>query len=305
MEKIKMQIIRLLIKKHEDSWQILSGGINFLQDIFHIFGPNIDEMSTMIKDCSWSSAINESDRRLSWKEISLECLLLSDISQNSVALNNASIDKDTISKLTYLAFQLGDKEYAFSKLCPNNKVLKEKKFLEIVGTKEPKIQTIQNCIFLSGTIDGYFKDDKLYYFDIEAVKDLHSDFRDEIIKKEEVIFSEFKELAIISLADELELQKCWSRNKRKMQEFMEVRAWWGWAASNFTDEEIRKKYKEYAEKYMQGGKTPFGEDGNCKMKICSNKDLTNALQILQEHYYKTEITQQKREATDSQPVKKI
>ena len=56
---------------------------------------------------------------------------------------------------------------------------------------------------------------------------------------------------------------------------------------------------------MQGGKTPFGEDGNCKMKICSNKDLTNALQILQEHYYKTEITQQKREATDSQPVKKI
>jgi hypothetical protein len=153
----------------------------------------------------------------------------------------------------------------------------------------PSIETQATSVEFTAKVDAFWNDGKLYFKSYSVIQSVFNGLEDFYRiatedEKNEFISKNFFDCEV----ENLEVRP---RNLRKIAAIMD--------SINWDDEIIQASYIAYANEYPYLGVQITDEN---KMKIESNKDLTNILNVLEERLYTTPITRQPREANTVTPL---
>lgn len=176
----------------------------------------------------------------------------------------------------------------FSKITPTGRI-EHKQFI-LWNAWNPQLKTISHWIDITWKIDSYWNGEKLFFKKYETVRWLFPWIEDfyQTATPEEV--ESFKNNWFFNFT--MKNSSIWTRNLRRIAYIVREKN------IDFSSSETRIKFKRYAETY--GITLPFDE--NNKIKIANNKVLWNAISIIEENYYTSEITREKKVAEYSKVV---
>lgn len=174
----------------------------------------------------------------------------------------------------------------FSKVFPKQKITSAN-YLSIEW--EPVVKTRLNSIDITGEVHAFWDWEKLFFKHYKTIMGLFpwiSDFYITATPKER---DDFLNNGFFNLKKTI---KVWDRNMKRIAFILKEKS------IDFLDEKIREKYKNYASKY----KKSLNFDSENKVDIETNNDLTIAIQVIEEHFYTSEITGEPREAENSKKI---
>lgn len=175
----------------------------------------------------------------------------------------------------------------FSKITPTGRIENKQFLLRDTGT--PKLKTISHWIDITWKIDAYRNGEKLFFKKYETVRWLFPWIEDfyQTASHDEV--ESFKNNWFFNFTMR---NKIGERNLRRIAYIVREKN------IDFSNDETRNKFKAYAEKYDIS--LPFDE--NNKINIDDNKTLSTAISIIEENYFTSEITREKKVAEYSKTV---
>lgn len=176
----------------------------------------------------------------------------------------------------------------FSKITPTARIVNKKFILR--NNWDPQLKEINGWIDITWKIDAYRDGEKLYFKRYETIRSLFPwiEYFYQTATPEEV--TQFKNNWFFNFS--MNDAKIWAWNLKRIAYIVREKR------INFSDNEIRKEFKRYAEEYDVS--LPFDE--NNKINIQNNKTLTTAISIIEENYFTAEITKEKKIAEYSKIV---
>lgn len=213
--------------------------------------------------------------------------------------NNAFIDKKTNStttlnqleekkypKIKYLCCQENNLKY-FQKVLPSNII--SKKWFAI--SNAPVLEDNKKIIYLSNIPDAIYdtKADKLYFRDISRIKVIFKNIDELYREATQVEINDFLKQDFIELTNDYSSSNVKVRNRKRIALVVEQ-------LKKFTQAE-KKKIFDYIHKYCK--EVPFNEG---KFSISTEEDLKLVLFGIDERYYTTNLSKEKRLANSIIPI---
>jgi len=183
----------------------------------------------------------------------------------------------------------GDENIILTRIFPKYYTL-SKKFLK--WHDGPELVEQSSTIDFTGSADAIWNNEKLYFKSYSIIKPLFNGLEDfyRIATEEEK--NAFLQKDFFECSNGYQNIKVQTRNLRRIASVLDKIDW--------SDSTTRQKYIDYTKKYPQldvditlGG----------RLKIESNKDVTNIMNILEERIYTTPITGEEREANSVTKLK--
>lgn len=226
--------------------------------------------------------LNETKKNEMIKEY-FECV------DNSVELNKITKDNYQNIESCYL---IDDNKIIFTKITKGY-LVRDTKFLYF-SNLWAEVHEQKDSISFSWIVDAYYDwVDKIYFKNYSKVKSLFKWFEDYYKQatneqKDEFLNNDF----FISDKDISDI-KVWDRNLRKIAYLIEEKK------IDLSDKKLRDKYLDYAKEYWE---LDIRITTDWKLEFDTNKDITNILNLLEEHFYTTPITWEKREINSSKKI---
>lgn len=198
--------------------------------------------------------------------------------------SHQQLKSNQFNKITYLIFNDGEKFY-FEKITPSKIITK--KYLAPSGnaiiTEDKKLLVMQD------RADAMYdaEQDKLFFFKLENLKRMFPEVEELYREATKEEIEEFANLDIINFSDDLIKTKIGVQNRKRIASFLDK---WKDVAK-----EKLLEYIEYAEKFN----LPVEDK---KLKVDSEKALKEALYLLDERYFKTEISNKPKIANSIQEL---
>lgn len=177
----------------------------------------------------------------------------------------------------------------FSKVFPKQKVQSSN---YLVIDWEPSLKNRLNSIDVNWDIHAYWNWEKLYFKNYKTIMTLFPWISDFYITATPEQKEKFLDNWFFNLKKQI---KVWERNLKRIAYIMKEKN------IDFTQDDVRKKYKDYSEKY----KKDLVFNSTNKIDINDNSNLTTAIQVIEEHFYMSEITNEPREAEHSKIIKEL
>lgn len=202
----------------------------------------------------------------------------------------SNLTTNNINKINFLINAEKEQEkYSINiQVVKNTSYIQSRQFLKI-GSNEAKYKTEENILNLTDNIDIHISevDNKIYFkkfADIKKINKVFVELYRESTQEELDSFKEkVKKCSMFSMK-EFSIQE---RNSKSIKYILD---------NNKVDFSSDKdKINKYINKYP----TELKKDDGGLYKIHSNKDLTNLLKVINEHYYEGEITGNHMESNSS------
>lgn len=149
----------------------------------------------------------------------------------------------------------------------------------------PKLEKQHSSVDFTGSIDAFWNGSMLYFKSYADIKLVFSGLENFYRIATESEKNDFLQKDFFECSNGYQNVSVKTRNLRKIAAILDNIDW--------SDSNIKQKYIDYAKKYP---KLNVGITENGKLKIDSNKDITNIMNILEERIYTTPITGEEREA---------
>jgi hypothetical protein len=175
----------------------------------------------------------------------------------------------------------GEELILLSRVFPRNYTLSKK---VIKWHDGPQVETQAASIDFVGNVDAYWNGQRLYFKSYAKIKSVFPGLEFFYRSATEDEKNEFLASDLFECEPAIEIGE---RNLKKIAAVMDNQN------INFSDEESKNKYLNYAREYP-GVSIVISDSG--KICIKSNRDITNILNILEERLYTTPITSERREA---------
>ena len=203
--------------------------------------------------------------------------------QSSVDVN--VINKENFSNLNCLFVSDNKNNIKFQRIY--NRYFFKKSFLNFSDSSVCKINNNQEIITLTGKIDAYWNDaeKKLYFNDFRVIKSIFLQIDKFYREATQTDINNFSRISILDVKD----FNYGSRARKKIAEMLD---------DNIFDGKTINELKTYADKYQQ----PFPKIYNEKIKLENNKDIESIYQIVNQLFYTTDLTQEKRKTNSSKPI---
>lgn len=187
-------------------------------------------------------------------------------------------NKDSDGKIKIIFNRIFNKFYITSKI-----------FLKFIDSGEAIVTTEENVVEFNSNVDAYWdgNSSKLYFKNYLTIKPLFKGI-DKFYRSatsEEV--DSFVKSDFFKVEDTFKSEDLGERALRHIAGFIDDKS------INFNDLAVRKNYNEYAKIFSESGFS-IAEDG--KFILAKASDLTHVINLLQERYYTTQITNEKRVA---------
>ena len=179
----------------------------------------------------------------------------------------------------------------FNRLYP--KLYIKSKSLISLGDDGVKIKLQNNSIEFNHSVDAYWcgKEKRVYFKDFTKVKPIFKGIEKFYRVASEQEIDNFFQSPFFTTDEQFKKEKIGKKSLRNIALIMDDEN------IDLSDEEAKKKYIEYAHSFPIN--ISFEED---KFKISTNKELANVLNVLQENYFESYITKEKRETSGSKKI---
>ena len=171
----------------------------------------------------------------------------------------------------------------------NKFYIASKMYLKFINSGEAAVSAEKNVVEFNGSVDAYWDDatSKLYFKSYLTIKPLFKGISKfyRIATSEEV--ASFVNGEFFKVAEGFRIESLGERARKYIADIIDEKL------IDFTDTEIRKEYNKYAVDYPEAG---LAIDADGKFILNNASDLTHAINFLQEKYYTSSITHQKRVA---------
>ena len=187
-------------------------------------------------------------------------------------------------------------EIFFSRIYPNRSIIKNKTFLCFSPTGEVKVNEIVNSVEISGSCDAIWDGERIYFRSYNTVKPIFSGIADyyKIATPEQA--KSFLESGGFSFDGTTSATDF--RNKVRERNLKRVAAILDEGEIDLSKKKTRRKYQKYAEKYNR--QLSFDEEKRILLK--TNANLTEALKIIEENFYTSEVSGVRKESEASKRV---
>lgn len=210
--------------------------------------------------------------------------LISDL-KNTKSFDHSypQLKSNQFNKITYLIFNDGEKLY-FEKITPSKRITKK-----IIDFSGDAIVENKKLLVMQDRADAMYdaEQDKLFFFKLENLKRMFPEVEELYREATKEEIEEFANLDIINFSDDLIKTKIGVQNRKRIASFLDK---WKDVAK-----EKLLEYIEYAEKFN----LPVEDK---KLKVDSEKALKEALYLLDERYFKTEISNKPKIANSIQEL---
>lgn len=196
-------------------------------------------------------------------------------------------DYEKIKALYFIEKEDQNINILFSKVFPKQKIQSSD---YIVIDWDPSLKKRLNSIDINWTINAYWNWEKLYFKNYKTIMSLFPWISDFYITATPEQKDSFLENGFFNIKKQI---KVWERNLKRIAYILKEKN------IDFTNNEIREKYKKYSERYEKD----LVFDSDNKVDIEDNINLTTAIQVIEEHFYRSEITWEPREAEHSKVMK--
>jgi len=210
--------------------------------------------------------------------------------ENSVSIN--PIDKDQYSQIQclYLIEKYDNLiNITFTRVFPKNYTLTKKVFS---FDDTPILKNENNSLDFHPRIDAFWDGEKLFFKSYTTIKPIFKGIECFYKKATEEEKNTFLSNDLFTCNSEIEQIEVGERNLRKIKGILDSQI-------NLNDPSTREKYLNYAENYSEAN-IIITQEGKINLK--DNKDISNVLSLLEEHFYTTPISGEKREAPTSKKL---
>lgn len=186
--------------------------------------------------------------------------------------------KDSVGKAKIIFNRIFNKFYITSKI-----------FLKFIDSGEAAVSTEENVVEFNSNVDAYWDDvtSKLYFKSYSTIKPLFKGI-DKFYRS-----ATSEEVASFVNSDFFKVEESFKSEKLGERALKHIAGIIDEKSIDLSDVAVRKKYSEYAKSYSESGFS-IAEDG--KFILTKVSDLTHVINLLQERYYTSQITNEKRVA---------
>ncbi|CAC9615173.1 hypothetical protein [uncultured Gammaproteobacteria bacterium] len=202
----------------------------------------------------------------------------------------SNLTSNNINKISFLINAKKAKEkYSINiQVVKNTSYIRSRQFLKL-GSDKARYKREENILNLDDNIDIHISetDNKIYFkklADMKKINEVFADLYKESTKEELDLFTEKVAQCSMFSMKEFSIQERNSKNIKYALDNNKV---------NFLRD--KNKIDNYIKKYP----TNLNKDDKGLYEIHSNKDLTNFLKVINEHYYEGEITGNRMESNSS------
>jgi hypothetical protein len=186
--------------------------------------------------------------------------------------------KDSNGKIKIIFNRIFDKFYITSKV-----------FLKFIDSGEAAVTTEENIVEFNSNVDAYWDDatSKLYFKSYSTIKPLFKWIEKFYRSATSEEVDSFITSGFFKVEKSFKSENLGERALKHIAGIIDEKS------IDFSDLAVRKKYNEYAKGYSESGFS-INEDG--KFILTKVSDLTHVINLLQERYYTSQITNEKRVA---------
>lgn len=203
------------------------------------------------------------------------------------------IVKDDYENIDIIYLVTDESKIIFTKIIKSYYV-RNTKILDFDTNLWPQIKEQANTVSISWFPELYFDwINKLYFKNYWRAKTIFrwlSDFYKLATAQEK---NDFLSSDFFMTDKNIQTFSIWERNLRKISYLIEERN------IDLSNNELRQKYLDYARQYIE---LDIKITTDWKLKFDNNKDVSNILNLLEEHFYTTPITCEKREINSSKKI---
>ena len=195
------------------------------------------------------------------------------------------IDKENFPNLNCLFVSDSENNIKFQRVY--NKYFFKKSFLNFSETSVCKINNNQEIITLTGKVDAYWHngEKRLYFNDFTVAKSILPKIDKFYREATQTDIDNFSQINIL----DVKASNYSPRARKKIATMLD---------DNIFEGKTIDELKAYADKYNQS----FPEINEGKIKLENNKDIELIYQIVNQLFYTTDLTQEKRKTNSSKPV---
>lgn len=194
------------------------------------------------------------------------------------------IDKEHFPNLSFLF--TGDKDYNIKFQRIYNKYFFKKSFLNFSDSSVCQINENQELITLTGKVDIYWNDaeKRLYFHDFRIAKSILPEIDKFYRTASDIEINKFSQIDILDVSQ----NDYGSRARQKIASMLD---------DNIFKDKTVDELREYAEKYNKSLNIVDG-----KIKLENNKDIELMYQVVNQLFYTTDLTNEKRRTNSSKPL---